>query len=470
MTMRHRSKPRATHPSVGRRVLVFERLDARTVLSTTSLLGAAAPWIHGHHAAHDEEHPGRSETFAGRHSGNQSSHGALIDHGPPPGGAFGAGVIPGHHRTGPVVLLAPGAGRPPVFFVNIGGFGPLAAWDPTTFVLLVGLPKTPSPMMDSPGEPARSSVAPSSLVDVPDVGPLVASGPEGEGESAPRLAGMAVASGGSSETIHAEASGATTSVQDAAGALFVVPRETASSAVADYLRSTIAATPAWTPDVTDDIPIIVDPQGGLIKLDPRDDGAAEYGPSNKTDEDAAGTDHVDELADNDAFWDEVIDALIDNEDESADGRPDASKPSPADLAAEPPQPVDVTATFDQGGTIELAAEISTAADAETTTNQTDPLIEPVEVTIDVGIALFQAFELGTELTDLEHAPQVESQSEGDSSGEAIEVPAAEAAQPRDHVAAGVGLLAAWPIAHRASKGGKQRRPAPSGRATGGNRS
>ncbi len=190
---------------------------------------------------------------------------------------------------------------------------------------------------------------------------------------------------------------------------------------------------------------LVDPNGGLIELDTsRDLGSIVPGEALRGDalRPRKGL-RLEAPGQVDRFWDEVFEMLAEDN-EAASEVAKALKRAPQPLASQP-----AAALYDDGGTIELAAGAEHSPATDRGALPIGPGHADVEITMDAGVALYQAFEMlgvPAEGATIEAAPPpaVDVPPAQDSKAEAAPVEES----PYRAASVGLGVLAALPFAIR----------------------
>ncbi|MGD9720497.1 MAG: hypothetical protein AB7O59_21945 [Pirellulales bacterium] len=194
-----------------------------------------------------------------------------------------------------------------------------------------------------------------------------------------------------------------------------------------------------------------DREGGLIELDVPEE--ATVGPAEEADGD--GTPAVpkrnrrsQDLANRPDQWSDLRDALEEFSRQQMLLEHDAA--ARETRARHDKHSNTAGATFDEGGAIELAAGGSATPVAAAVAEALPPLA--IDVTMDAGVALFQAFELSSELPPAEMAlpvapivPQADAAPAPKSASEETPADAEADSQGPHRAALGAGLIAAVPI-------------------------
>ncbi len=230
---------------------------------------------------------------------------------------------------------------------------------------------------------------------------------------------------------------------------YIIPDDGAPAAENDGLSNPNAASGS----------ALSDGEGGLVELSPR--GAQlPHSRNLKTDDKlAAPSRRFRDLTDDEAFWGDVLDGLDDLLNDSDEDQP-VAKPRDAvraERAAQHrrdqatrqlPSPAAPMARYDEGGLIAIRA-----GDAPRTASPAIddiPTMDPVHVTMDAGVALFQAFERSEGPVETATPSSAATNESDRPSGGDLNASAEESPETSGKVAAGVGLglLAAWPWMRR----------------------
>jgi hypothetical protein len=421
------------------RTLAFERLDVRAVLSATgghiAFGGAMNKFEEPAH--HFDERIERGFDLRGG-GGNFSQYG-LDDRGPWINGPAGD-----PQRSGPGWYTPSYAPQPPIAYVVDADVGQ------TIVIVMAGGPLGPLwfsiPTMSPP---ASASNGPPPGGREPGPAPLSMAAALGGGRpsSAPGDAPGGFVASSISEPDGAPAAtlvslgnlsaGVLNATQAMIARLSAVTDNSAGSAI--EWRADSAQGDAQAGSRADDD--LADPNGGLIELDtPRDRGSTLPGEELRGDalRPRKGL-RLGAPSQVDPFWDEVFEMLAEDEEPATE---DVAKV--ADRAIETPAIQQAPATYDEGGTIELAI----GADQHSATGGSGVSAAAsgvdVEITMEAGVALYQAFEMLGVPVETVAPPAVETlPAEGDAKAEA---PAE--STPHRAASAAFGVLAALPFALR----------------------
>jgi hypothetical protein len=489
----HRRGPR-------RRALAFERLDIRAVLSATNPLAMGFAVDAGHF---DSQPPGNNRGLDGAIAGHRPIHELA------PSPSFGTSVRGGDagdplpsggsgHRSGhapppsPVAIVpaaivfdtfSPGFGTP-VWIVTVATWNaPVLRGPPPGFGWsdLVGLPDfdaspPPSaPPLPSSGLQALSVVPafaiPGATPATPVANALVSTSSVDHAGSPASNAGAEFDAGAiaivTSSTTRSPA--IAQAPRSSASSIFVLPDNSTPSQAFDAPGRSITPDPNGA--VRDALPALplFENEGGLIEPDAQGPWASGQDHTAEPDEASTtpGRDHPEsDDADSDDFWSDLLDLLDDAEEEStveADGaiRSDRDRVVENESSTD-----DAVAQFDDGGMIELEPAAAVIDVVATAIADRPMPADSVDLTIDAGVALFQAFELGTGATNTQPLPNAASRpgavpvtDDADPRAEGVE-----AAPDRAAVGAGLGAVVALPLAIRPGARHEKRRRVPTIRA------
>jgi hypothetical protein len=474
-----------------RRALAFESLDARVVLSGGSLLGSgslpdigpldaqvrhAGPAPGGIARFSTPDNPDSAKSSPGALRPGHDDFGRLsgFDGGRGGGALAGGGPFVGGFRAPTVFdVLGPGSGAP-VLVLSSAGWNGMTARDVVTTLLLVDLLGWSNSYTPTPGPPplsaATSLPAPHGLGGAPEAAAnsssLVAKTNDPEMDGVAKVAALGrLTSPNISTSDFAALTGVSTAVS-----LPATFESRVSPAAA--LSARVGQLPSYV--VQDDDGLAVkgdefsnsdrapgaarfDGEGGFVELSPRGD-LLPLSRILKTDDKLSGLSRHRDLTDDEAFWDEVLEGLDQLLNDSEDEQP-LAKPRKHEQAergarrqdhVEPelPSPVVPAALFDDGGLIALQPSgtkqlAAPAIDAV-------PSMDPIHVTMDASVALFQAFERSDGPVKTA-TPAATSSDESDRPpGSDLNASAEESPDSSGKVAAGVGLglLVAWPWMRR----------------------